>query len=508
MIKKHDKQYIKSLVEKYGVECVANSLLEYRYRTHDYSYKSGGADSSNGGMKGFRRVVVPSFLLCTLISPPTSFLLLLGAVTNRMCAKWEEQKKLMAAINPLSWAEYIATGNYKNNNDENQERTYNTNKNEFDKNTEKVIRRSTSGQEQNVHDEINRVTNQNLEGLSSSEIENLVFRYWFITFDNGEVYKVMANDKKNAENYGKAIIAHPLMLNRLDIQLKNYDHYKKLMKEKYDVYRVIYDDGQILYAIGKDENEVKATGKKMVSSYAKAYTDVFDKFNLNVNPFIVPNIKYIEKQDTLDIKFPNKITKISQSASIPNIKTNNQNNLYWENVKDGRFWQYSIFFIADNQDKPLLTMNIPCSVKNDENAAKELATRIIKDIQNPNSEYRKMFINIQAKSDYKWYKIKFKDGDVYFMYTKNEKEANSIAYEVYKTKIEKCDFNLSSENRTALNNVAYKENLLRFDTYPIKEDKYPKISEELDRIKVKVPAHTPAGESIKSYIIDKKLGDI
>lgn len=88
MVKESDKQYIKSLVEKYGTECVTNALLEYTYGHHTYDNRmhSAGQKAENRGAKGLA-IAIPSFLLCALISPPAAFILLLGAVTNRMCAK-------------------------------------------------------------------------------------------------------------------------------------------------------------------------------------------------------------------------------------------------------------------------------------------------------------------------------------------------------------------------------------------------------------------------------------
>lgn len=510
MVKESDRQYIKSLVEKYGTECITNAILEYTYGTHTFDHKmhSGGQKAENRGAKGLL-VAIPSFLLCTLISPPAAFILLLGAVTNRMCAKWHEQKRILSALNPMSWAEYIATGNYRNK--DGTVDFSNKNNNTDSKNTEDTIRRSINDPNETpeLKDVVDDVTKDNLSGMTLSEIETAIFRYWFITFDNGEVFKVKANNEENAVNYGKAVIRYPLTLKRFAFQLRSYEQYKNLMKEEYDVYRIIYSDGQVLYAVGKNEQEAKATGKEMVTTYAKAYTDTFKKSNVHVNTFAVPSVVRVEKQETLDIPFPKEITKVSNTASIPGANIEDRSDLYWETL-GGHFWQYSILF---NASKSIFKMNFPGPRDNDDNA-KKLARALIVSIKQPDSTYKKMLVTANNDSTSKWYKASFLDGDLYYVYAEDKAEAEKIALSLYKVKISICGSILKGENANAFNK-GIQANGHSLSLTEVKKEKYPEIPKNIYDINVKVPRHLTAEEKQMKYkgekteyIINAKLGDI
>ena len=405
----------------------------------------------------------------------------------------------------MSWAEYIGTGNYRNK-DGTVDFSSKDNK-ASSKNTEDAIRRSINNPSENpeLKNVIDDVTKDNLSNMTLSEIEATVFRYWFITFDNGEMFKVMANDEENAANYGKAIIRYPLMLKRFTFQLSSYEQYKSLMKEEYDVYRVIYSDGQVLYAIGKNEQEAKATGKEMVTTYAKAYTDTFKQANINTNTFTVPSIVRVEKQETLDIPFPKEITKISNTATVPGANIEDRTDLYWENV-GGHFWQYSIIFTAG---KSIFKMNFP-GPRDDEDNAKKLARALITAIKSPDSAYRKMLTTKNTA----WYKASFLDGDLYYIYAENQNDAKRIAYALYNIKNTICGNLLTGNNKTEFSK-GIQANAHSLSIIEVKKDKYPEIPENIYDINVKVPKHLTAEEKQMKYkgekteyIINTKLGDI
>lgn len=495
MIKKSDKEYIKSLVEKYGTECVANALLEYTYRGHDFSnqMQSGGQKEENRGAKGLK-VVIPSFLLCTLISPPTAFLFLLGAVTNRMCAKWHEQENVPSALNTLSWAEYIATGNYKKDGDKNY---FSNNKTS---NTEEATRRSSENPD--VKDVLNKVTKDELSKLSLSEKEKLAFKYWYITFDNGEVFKVMAYDKENAEAYGKAIIKYPLMIKRYKFYLSSSEQYKKYMKEDYDIYRVIYDDGQVLYDIGKNENEAIDTGDEMVKKYAKAYDEAFKKSKVNTNPFIIPSIIRVEKQkDLSDIQYPKKMMKVSiEKPIVSRESTNSKTDLFWEELDGGHFWQYSIVFYTEK--KQIFRMNLPCPRGSEsEKESKNYACGIIKNLIQ--SVYGDMLRNNDSN---KWYECRFKDGDCYYICSEDSQKAENIALKTYSIKsLMEGYMRLKDENRKAF----YKglEDNRNCNINELKKENYPNIPSNIKDIHVIMFKQVTSKDNNPRTIINKKLGD-
>lgn len=511
MLKESDKQNLKVLIEKYGAECVSNILLEYSYGGHtfDHHMHSAGQKSEYRGLKG-AAVVIPSFLLCSLISPPAAMILLLGAVTNRVCAKWHEQKDtILGALNPLSWAEYLATGNYRNKKGENDWFKKSGSSDKANADDAEVIRRAANNPNENpeLGAVIQDTTKQSVGDMSLSDIEQLAFKYWFITFDNGEVFKVMAFNEESAAMYGAALVRYPLMLKRFTFQLRSYEQYHSLMKEEYNVYKSVYSDGQVLYTIGKNEQEAKATAKEMVSSYGKAYDEAFKKMNVNVSKFAVPNIVRMERQDDLELHFPKKVEKISDHAYVPGEERHEtRNDFYWENTDRGKFWQYTILL---GGNKEIFRMNFP-SYRDNEQETKKLAREIIIKVK---EAYRYVLSDAKDTPD-RWYRVSFPDKDAYLIHAESPEKAKRFALGLYGLKVSACGNVFKGDNKEALTKGA-QANGYGVSVKEVKKEKDPIIPDNIADVTVKVPKHLTeeererrGREDKREYIINAKLGEI
>ena len=437
MVKESDKQYLKSLIEKYGAECVTNALLEYSYGGHtfDHHMRSAGQKGEYKGLKG-AAVVIPSFLLCSLISPPAALILLIGAVANRVTARCYEQKDtFLGALNPLSWSEYLATGNY---------RGIFGKKDDTGKDEKTASRRSPnqdSFSDTSTGNVTQDVINQNLSDKSIEEIKKLKFKYWFIMFDNGEVLKVMANDQTAAEYFGKAVIRYPLVLNRLGSQISTYEQYKSAMEEEYKVYKAIYDDGQVLYTIGKNEQEARATAKEMVKGYAQGfdegYKEVMKIQGSGAEKFKVANVIRLDEQETLEIELPEKIQNVAEYANVPasTSGTKKMKGYYWqwgETDEHGNVRPGGLHDIKTTLSQGILTMHFPAD--NSNNALKTL-TEIFKDFKN--TQYGKQLLDQSYEND-NWYKVSFLDGDSYVIHDRSREAAAEKVRKFYLFKIKTC----------------------------------------------------------------------
>ena len=433
MVKESDKQYLKQLTEKYGKDCIYNTLLEYTYGGHtfDSTMHSAGQKDKYSGINGLP-VIIPSFLLCALISPPAALILLIGAVANRITARWYEQKNtILGALNPFSWAEYLATGNYrsgkgeggKDNKSDNSKGKTLSSKDFSDVSTGEVMQDAITGM---------------YGDKTIDEFKKLVFRYWFITFDNGEVLKALVNDKEAAKYFGNVMIKYPLMLNRFGRQLSSYEQYKSMMDQEYKVYKAIYDDGQVLYTIGKDEQEASATAREMVKGYAKGFDNSYKNNNIaKIDKFKVPNLIRLDEQETLEIKFPEKIENISEYATVPAKRSPHSK-------KEGYFWQWGekeqssqkghnaiLKDVETKLSKGLLVMHIPAENRN---SAENIITKIFRD-EFKNSPYGKQFMSETYEGE-NWYRVSFLDGDKYIIHDRNKDEAKKKVLHFYKRKVD------------------------------------------------------------------------
>ena len=426
MVKESDKQYLQSIAEKYGNETLYNALLEYSYGRHtfDHEMHSAGQTKRYAGMKG-ALFTVPSFLLCTLIYPPLAFVLLMGAVANRISAKWHEQKGMFGALNPLSWAEYIATGNYRNK-DENGKTAYDgaprrTAGNDADR---KNIDAGDSSALQNS-------IGQSMKDVEVSKLESLVFRDWFITFDNGEVVKLISYNEEGAKIGAKALIDHPIMLKRLGAQISAYERYKSEMDQQYSVYKAVFNDGQIFYTVGKTEEEATATAKEIVKSLGKAIDEGYKNNHINIQSYRVPNLVRLEIQEKLEIPLPQSVVDISNFASVPGKEDNNE--------KESKFfWQYGTNLY---QVEMIFSKGMPANsfVMKFPTENFEMAKKIVKEILSDfwNTPYGKMLRDDQSDTD-NWYMAKFIDGDRYLIHDKDDVAAKQKALSLYRLKMNSC----------------------------------------------------------------------
>lgn len=467
MVKESDKQYLQSIAEKYGNETLYNALLEYSYGHHtfDHEMHSAGQTKRYAGMKG-ALFTVPSFLLCTLIYPPLAFVLLMGAVANRISAKWHEQKGILGALNPFSWAEYIATGNYRNKDaDGNTAYDAAPRRTAGDKEDRKNIDAGDSSALQHS-------IAQSMENVEVSKLESMVFRYWFITFDNGEVAKVLSYDEDGAKMSAKTLIDHPVMLKRLGAQISAYERYKNVMDQQYSVYKAIFNDGQIFYTIGKTEEEASGTAKEIVKGLGKAFDDSYKSNHINVQKYKVPNLERLEVQEKLEIPLPKTVENISNYASVPGKENDNEkeSKFFWQYGTD--LYQVEMTF-SNGVPKDCFRMRFPA-----ENF--EMARKIVDDILSDfwNTPYGKMIRDDKDDTD-NWYKARFADGDCYIVHGKNLEEMKQIALNLYLYKMKRCMRFIDSKYNKVLD--AKREKVARIfladslskvkDTAPDKPDK-------------------------------------
>lgn len=488
MLKETDKQHLKAITEKYGSDCVINALLEYSYGGHtfDQHMHSAGQKGNYSGLKGLG-IAIPSFLLCTMISPPLSLILLIGAVANRMTARWYEQKNaILGALNPLSWSEYIATGNYRG-----------SGKNDlFGKKSDNTVRRSPT------KDDFSDASVGNMKDAADNmyadtekeKIKDLRFKYWFITFDNGEVLKVMANDKTAAEYFGKMTIAHPIMLNRFGKQITAYEQYRSAMSEEYKVYKAIYDDGQVLYTIGKNEQEATNTAQEMVKGYAEGFDGALEDIRSisisGVEKFKVAKVKKLEEQESLDLPLPEKIKNVSETAPFTSASStaNKEKKLrgyYWQwgevdengNVKKG-----GLHDIKTTLSQGLLVMHTPAGNSNN---AEKIITTIFRNFKN--TSYGKQLLSKSYESD-EWYKVTFLDGDAYVIHDKSKAEAAKKVLEFYRYKIKVCKDAYSDNNRyIGIIAKRYDEVVNDFgakNVKPVRTDEFRPKDIDIDKLKI------------------------
>lgn len=425
MIKESDKQYLQKIAEKYGSEILYNVLFEYSYGRHTYdtNMRSAGRSKNYAGLKG-AAYSIPSFLLCTLISPPLSFILLIGAIANRISAKWQEQKGALGALNPFTWAEYIATGNYKNTDDEG-----NTIYNKAPHRTPANIT-----DRQNIDsgdpDALKNTINQSVKNIDIFKLENLVFREWFIVFDNSEVVKIISYDEDNAKMAAKTLIDHPIMLKRLGAQLYAYERYKNIMNQQYSVYKAIFSDGQIFYTVGKNTEEASETAKALVKELGTTFDETYEKNHINVQKYKMPNLVRVEIQEKLEIPLPKKIKNISNYASVPGEENDikKERDYFWQYGSE--LYQAKIIFSEGMGEKDFI-MNFPAENSN-------MAKNILKDILSGfwETDYGKM-LKANKESNGKWCIAKFEDGDRYIIHDSDN--AKTIALFLYTYKMNICE---------------------------------------------------------------------
>jgi hypothetical protein len=349
----------------------------------------------------------------------------MGAVANRISAKWHEQKGVLGVLNPFSWAEYIATGNYRNK-DENGNTAY-------DAAPRRTVGSASDRKNIDAGDSsaLQQTISQNVANIEVSQLENMVFRYWFITFDNGEVAKVLSYDEDGAKMSAKTLIDHPVMLKRLGAQISAYEQYKNVMDQQYTVYKAIFNDGQIFYTIGKSEEEASGTAKEIVKGLAKAFDESYKNNHINVQKYKVPNLERLEMQEKLEIPLPKTVENISNYASVPGKENDNEkeSKFFWQYGTD--LYQVEMTF-SKGVPKDCFRMRFPT-----ENF--EMARKIVDDILSDfwNTSYGKMIRDDKDDTD-NWYKARFADGDCYIVHGKNLEEMKQVALHLYLYKMKKC----------------------------------------------------------------------
>ena len=279
------KLYIKSLAEKYGNEAVYDAINErsYSYGTYGRDMHSPGSSSAYNGAPGFFKSI-PSFLICALISPPLAGLMLLGALFHRINQKWHDHDSAIAMMNPFTWAEYLATGNYVPKGMDKPFWTSGENTNPDDV-------KAAHGDSSTMAASAAMAANELNENVPPEEASRLIYNYRWLCFDNGEIRKVKCYNDQQAAAYAKVFLTNP-QKNGGKGARTNYENLNKLLRSKQEMNAYIceYDDGQIIYVAAESE----ATAKTIADSIIVKTAELYKKQD---SSYEVPVLKYTTKTE-------------------------------------------------------------------------------------------------------------------------------------------------------------------------------------------------------------------
>lgn len=401
------------LAEQYGNETVIEKINERRYTYGSYGNElhTPGATSKFNGAKGFVGSI-PSFLLCALISPPLAGIMLLGALALRLESKWTNKKSLISALNPFTWAEYIASGNYIP--DGSSKPFFMKDKGDNLKNTESNVIKDAHG---NIINDLNQT-------VTMEDIEKTQHRWYWLPFDNGEVRKVLAFDKKSANTYAQGFM-HPSNTKLYDEMNMRLEHNGRYDTEPVSVYVCEFEDGQVFYVIGSDEDKARTNANILMQAYKKDFENAGIKYD-------IPAIKKITEVNDTKISKP---TQCSDPMLVPPAHKEIPEN---KKRKERKYWEFKNlmhykFSISLGPDGTVLIYNFPMqnmqNAQSMQNSVKNNLDRLLDLLKRESPE------NLR---DVVWYTATFKDGDKYFMpvaKTTNPDNIVKLAKDLYDFKL-------------------------------------------------------------------------
>lgn len=438
-------------MEKYGNEAVYDAINErsYNYNYYNRDMDSPGTTSSYNGAKGFMKSL-PSFLLCALISPPLAGIMLLGALFHRVNQKWHDHDSAIAMMNPFTWAEYLATGNYI---PKGMDKPFWTaGENAKAKNIEKVEGDSSAMGAALANSQIN-------ENVPEEEAGSLIYNYHWLFFDNGEIRKTKCYTEEDAK---RAALTYLKKQNRNDKQNEgariNYEGLNEILKKdkEYSVYVCEYDDGQLIYCIGKTENDAKIAADNILVGIAQY-------FKKNIDPtYEIPKIKYVTETNWDQIKPMTNYKGCSRSKPMhKEILSSHRSteSYYWD---FDNFKQYTLTMVGGLAG--LIRFKIPAvySQKNTQ------AGNIAKEIFNKTNTVLMIYINSihDANYDTVWYNVKSFDGDSYIIpctgYDNKDEEikyALTVGEQLFKLKMQALRSIMSNEEITKVIEYAQKHGM-------------------------------------------------
>lgn len=448
------KLYIKSLMEKYGNEAVYDAINErsYNYNYYNRDMDSPGTTSSYNGAKGFMKSI-PSFLLCALISPPLAGIMLLGALFHRINQRWHDHDSAIAMMNPFTWAEYLATGNY------------------IPKGMDKPF--WTSGENANPNDVKNAHGDSSTMAMSAAMMQNeinenvpeeeagmLIYNYRWLCFDNGEIRKVKCYSDQQAAAYAKVFLTSPQRNNGKGMRL-NYENMNKLLKSKQEINAYIceYDDGQKIYVVAETENAASTVADDIIVKAA----NILKKQD---NSYEIPKMQYVTKTDWDKIQPMIGCSNITKSKPahkdyVPTHRdtTKGDEKYYWD---FDRFKQYTLTTVGGLAG--IVRFKIPAVYSQRNMQAGDIAKKLFDKTETDWVSY----INSIRDANYNtvWYNVKSFDGDSYIVpctdYDNKDaeiKHALLVGEELFRLKIKALRSVMSNEEITKVIDYAQKHGM-------------------------------------------------
>lgn len=440
-----DLLLIEELANKYGV----NGCFEILNEESEKFYKSF-SDSRfkrTGGykQKGLGGVLqsIPSFVISAMISWPMTMLAALGAFSVRIQKRWADEDAWRNRLDPRFWADFTATPhgqstpheivmapvnavkwgagalvagagaiagsdklkaagqNIKNKAKEGYE-TAKAKIFGYKARTDSSLAADSSVVDEEPTDD---------EMLTKAEVKNLDFRPYWLTFDNGEVVKVRADNAKNAEEFGKLIITFLAAA-------KTYEAMNELIKKGSPKYTFWFNDGQVAYMVKETEKEATAqviNDRKNLCYQLNRSDDIKTK----LDPMQAPSVIDRESQLGEEVKPMKKVKSVS-AAPPPNGHVS-KDRMPKPPYNYGKMKHYECKYRQ-------FEFNIP-------GYEPENAVNVITKL---NKECVSQFNDIEKSISVRepLFKFTFGDGDIYFISASDANKAQRSAIIIHKKKVE------------------------------------------------------------------------
>ena len=442
-----DLLLIEELANKYGVKGCFDILNEKRAEKY---YKDLGSSEfrRTGGykQKGLGGVLqsIPSFAISAMISWPMTMLAALGALSVRIQKRWSDEDAWRNRLDPRFWADFTATPHGQSTPHEIAMFPVNAvkwtagaavagagliagsdklkaagaklkgkAKEGFDTAKEKILgykARTDSSLAADSSVESDEPTSE--EMLTKAEVKNLDFRPYWLTFDNGEVVKVRADNAKNAEEFGKLIIqflAASKFYEKMNALITNGSN----PSPKYTFW---FDDGQIAYMAKDTEKEATQQVLKDRANLCAALNRS-DDISTKLDPMQTPSIIDRESQVGEQVVPMKRVKSVS---AVPPKKRESKDKMPKPAYNYGKMKHYR------------------CKFRNFEfNIAGYEKTDPVNVIIKLNKECVDEFNAIEKSMSVRepLFKIKFGDGDVYPVAAPDLNRAQKIANDIHKEKV-------------------------------------------------------------------------
>ena len=160
--------------------------------------RTGGAKQK--GAKGFFRAL-PSLLITAAISWPVALLGTLGALRYRWEKRWEDDDAKRQRLLPAYWTDYVANRHEKDDKDKKDK-----NKDEKDNKDNTAVATATGATVGTVAGGL--LADKIDDEETPEERKNNAFITYWVTFSNGEIIRLRADNKNNAKDAANTIIKY------------------------------------------------------------------------------------------------------------------------------------------------------------------------------------------------------------------------------------------------------------------------------------------------------------